>query len=149
MLIVNILSLFCCCCCCCYQCYIFVLLLCWFFENNCKTKMNLKVSVIFMEKKLRKRSSKIHHQRIWLSLTLLCCCCCYWCSLFVDCLKIRAKEQWNWMLKKILWNKRTAESQILNIPSGDRMSLTLCYFCCFCSLFCDVTADIVWIKQPP
>ena len=65
-------------------------------------------------------------------------CCCY-----IDCLKISAKQKWNWRLAENGKNKRTAEVIIVNIPSGELTTPNLCCWYCFCSLLCAFAAEIV------
>ena len=81
---------------------------------------------------------------LFLLLSFLCFCC-------GDCFLISAEQQWNWRLALNKQNKITAETIVINMPSGDWTALTL-FCCCFCFcyfLFYVVAAEIVWIKIVP
>ena len=67
----------------------------------------------------------------------------------VDCLKIIVIQKLNWRLAESGWKTIMVEALIVNTPSGDRTALNLFCLCCYSSLFCDVAADIVWIKTVP
>ena len=91
---------------------------------------------------IRVSNGTYHLLLMFLLFYFLWCCCRY-------CLKISAKQQWNWRLAENEQNKRTTKMIIANTPSGDQILLTLWCCCWCCYLFCVVAADIVLIKTAP